>query len=161
MTVHLWQPPYNEQQLNEELIHDHQLSFWSNVLTGNLISENYLPSEHGNTYHQYRYIPEERDALNFYKFMGETRLAASGIVKRDPGVSYFLQHERIHRVRLPRQELVCTLVLRGPRASNHSNVYNTVYPHGNFHLTPTMFSPQQLGAKLSRLVHELYPASIE
>jgi hypothetical protein len=155
LTIHLWLPPYSEKQLNEELIHDHRFSFWSNILAGSLISENYLLSEHGNAYQQYRYIPEERDALNFYQFMGEARLAASGIVKRNRGAAYFLSHERIHRVRLPREDMVCTLVLRGPRACNYSNVYNTVYPNQNFELTPTMFSPRQLRGKLVCLVDEL------
>ncbi len=155
LTLHLWDPPYSEQELNEELIHDHRFSFWSHILCGNLVSENYSVATNGNVYRQYQYIPEERDALNFYRFMGEACLATSGIVRRNAGESYFLSHDRIHRVWLPRKDLVCTLVLRGPRASNHSNVYNTVYPNQNFGLTPIMFSAQQLRVKLACLVDKL------
>lgn len=160
LTLHLWAPPYSADQLEEELIHDHRFSFWSTILTGALVSQNYSVSENGKRFRQYRYIPEDRDALNFYRFVGERTLSAREVVRGAVGEAYFLSHEKVHRVLLPRSRTVCTLVLRGPRQSNHSNVYNTVYPEENIEMTPVMHSKEQLQEKLSHLLRVMArPAS--
>jgi len=155
LTLHLWMPPYSEIELNEELIHDHRFSFWSTILVGSLASQNYVRAPDGKKYRQYRYIPEERDSLNFYKFMGEERLVATGDVCEAAGQAYYLPYNRIHRVVLPRTSIVCTLVLRGPRENNHSNVYNTVYPRESVEMKPIMFSSEQVKQKLQELLNAL------
>lgn len=41
LTLHAWCPPYTEKELKDELIHDHRFSFWSTILTGRLVSQNF------------------------------------------------------------------------------------------------------------------------
>src|SRR5215469_15426772 len=45
LTLHLWTPPYTEKELSDELIHDHRFSFWSTILTGDLLSENFVKAK--------------------------------------------------------------------------------------------------------------------
>lgn len=154
LTLHLWIPPYTEKELNDELIHDHRFSFWSSVLTGNLVSENFSRSEVGTMFQQYQYVPEKRGLstmANFYQFIGPAALARAEPSWKSPGESYYLSYERIHRVLLPRASVTCTLVLRGPRQRNHSNVYNTTYPTTNTQMENMMFSEDQVRERLSKL----------
>jgi hypothetical protein len=151
LTLHLWNPPYSETELQDELIHDHRFSFWSTVLTGDLVSENFNRSEKGNVYRQYRYIPEVV-THNFYEFVGEAMLAKTQPSQRTAGETYYLWYESIHRVILPQTSRVCTMVLRGPRQRNHSNVYNTTYPRENTRTANVVFSESQTETKLAWLL---------
>lgn len=151
LTLHLWLPPYTEKELNDELIHDHRFSFWSNVLTGNLVSENFTRAESGKAFRQYQYTPERRTLSNFYTFKGEFPLSQTTTNEKTAGQSYYLSYERIHRVLLPRTDMTCTLVLRGPRERNFSNVYNTSYPSTNTQIANTAFSEDALTTKLAAL----------
>lgn len=158
LTLHLWAPPYTEDELDDELIHDHRFSFWSNILTGNLISQNFVRAEDGALFRQYRYVPQKRDVStmeNFYEFVGETVLRTIEPSNERAGQSYYLSYERIHRVVLPTTSMTCTLVLRGPRRREHSNVFNTAYPSADTRLSNVMFSPSQLAAKLVALSQEI------
>lgn len=151
LTLHLWAPPYSEMELQDELIHDHRFSFWSTVLTGDLISENFSRSESGAVFRQYRYIPEVV-THNFYEFVGEAILAKTRPSRRTAGETYYLWYENIHRVLLPQASTTCTMVLRGPRQRNHSNVYNTTYPRENTRTANVMFTESQMEGKLSGLL---------
>jgi hypothetical protein len=151
LTLHLWNPPYTEQELNEELIHDHRFSFWSTVLTGTLRSESFSRRGGGRRYRQYQYVPERRTSTNFYEFVGEATLRSSGITEKPAGSAYYLAYETIHRVQLPLEDMTCTLVLRGPRERRHSNVFNTAYPDTDVSTVNTPFSPGELATKLTLL----------
>jgi len=151
LTLHLWQPPYTEEELNEELIHDHRFSFWSTVLAGTLRSESFQGSDTGRIYRQYEYVPERRTKTNLYTFVGEASLRSNGTAEEHAGGSYYLPYETIHRVELPRQDITCTLVLRGPRERDNSNIFNTSYPQTDTRVTNRPFSPRQLAAKLASL----------
>lgn len=155
LTLHLWNPPYTEHELNEELIHDHRFSFWSTILTGTLRSESFSHRQSGHSFRQYRYVPERQIRMNFYEFVGEATLRSSGITKKVAGDSYYLSYETIHRVQLPRDEMTSTLVLRGPRERRHSNVFNTAYPDGDLRTSNQVFSPNELATKLVRLADML------
>src|ERR1700730_16559580 len=81
LTLHFWRPPYTEGELNQELIHEHRFNFWSTVLIGTLVSENFEKAATGRTLRQYRYVPEKartHDFLDFYDFGGECRLQNIG-----------------------------------------------------------------------------------
>jgi hypothetical protein len=151
LTLHFWLPPYTEKELHDELIHDHRFSFWSNILTGDLLSENFIRAEVGKTYQQYQYVPEKHSLSNFYTFKGEFPLSQTAPGKKTAGQFYYLSYERIHRVLLPKTAMTCTLVLRGPRQRNYSNVYNTQYPKANTQIANTSFSASQLITKLTVL----------
>jgi hypothetical protein len=156
LTLHLWDPPYTETEVRDELIHDHRFSFWSNILTGELVSENFGRDGDGDPVHlrQYRYVPEklaESTHTNFYEFVGDAPLMRTVPSRESTGGSYYLYYERIHRVVLPTEHMTCTLVLRGPRARNHSNVYNTVYPDQNLRAQNAMFTVAELRARLAKL----------
>lgn len=154
LTLHLWKPPYTEKELRDELIHDHRFSFWSAVLVGTLRSENFSRSESGAFYHRYQYIPQKSAVTtvsNFYQFTGRAPLEITDRPAKRTGEVYYLWYERIHRVLLPRDGMTCTLVLRGPRRRQHSNVFNTTYPTTSIHAANEMFSPEQLATKLVAL----------
>ncbi|MFF2627549.1 hypothetical protein [Kitasatospora sp. CB02891] len=156
LTLHLWSPPYSEKELHDELIHDHRFSFWSTILTGRLVSQNFSKQESPGAvnFRQYRYSPEKLGTAsvgNFYEFVGDTRLTMTDQAVESQGNAYHLQYHRIHRVALPLEAMVCTLVLRGPRERTFSNVYNTAYPSTNTQNGNVMFSVPELTEKLERL----------
>ncbi len=159
LTLHLWRPPYSETELNDELIHDHRFSFWSAILTGNLISQAFRTvDEAGLEFRSYRYIPERRAAttrVNFYEFCGHARLKRTEISTMSVGESYYLPYESIHRVLLPRDGMTCTLVLRGPRERPYSNIYNTTYPVTDTESPTQPFASDELAQKLIALADEI------
>jgi hypothetical protein len=153
-TLHLWKPPYTQAELREELIHDHRFNFWSAIVIGELKSINFRLAERGSRYRRYRYVAERLGHVaptNFYEFDGEATLSASGVTRKLAGDAYFLPWHRIHRVLLPRAGMTCTLVLRGPREREFSNVYNTSYPPTDTQAANRAFSRQELARKLRML----------
>jgi hypothetical protein len=154
LTLHLWNPPYSDTDLEEELIHDHRFSFWSAILAGDLVSQNFQRADEGRVYREYRYVAEKRmhtGPMNFYTFIGEVTLRTASVTTHTAGQTYHLASERIHQVMLPRTRLTCTLVLRGPRERGYANVYNTRYPPTDVQTPNRSFSPSELAGKLSGL----------
>jgi hypothetical protein len=154
LTLHFWSPPYSEAELNDELIHDHRFSFWSTILTGTLASVSFLRAGRGDVYRQYQYTPQKRHVstmANFYTLVGEAALAQQRISRKPAGASYFLNYECTHRVVIPRREMTCTLVLRGPRQRDFSNVFNTSYPNGDTRTDNVMFTEAELASRLIAL----------
>ncbi|MEU4209493.1 hypothetical protein AB0F13_05705 [Streptomyces sp. NPDC026206] len=165
LTLHAWCPPYTEKELHDELIHDHRFSFWSTILTGRLVSQNFYrtdspeaaaaPGDPTTLFRQYRYSPEKQGVSthsNFYEFVGETELRMTGESAESQGNAYHLQYHRIHRVALPMEAMTCTMVLRGPRERDFSNVYNTAYPSTDTQSGNTMFTRDELAGKLRNIL---------
>ena len=161
LTLHLWMPPYTAAELSDELIHDHRFSFWSAILAGTLISENFKRSHAGTRFRQYRYVPELRSQTfqDIYEFAGEATLAKSGVSSREAGESYYLPAPSIHRVVLPAANLTCSLVLRGPRLRNFSTVFNTAYPGTDVRYANAMFSTRTLSIKIAAIADALRKTS--
>ena len=166
LTLHMWMPPYSSRQLDEELIHDHRFSFWSNILIGELRSINFdiVPDAQDRAIagevdlQTYRYRPEKAGTAtvqNFYRYAGVSRLRPSEVKREQAGHAYYLRSSQIHRVLLPRRDMTCTLVLRGPREREYSSVYNSTYPKSDARAVNVMFSTHELRAKLCRLQAEL------
>jgi hypothetical protein len=151
LTLHLWQPPYSAEELEDEIIHSHRFSFWSAILTGTLISENFDAADEGLPFRRYSYVPEKKTKVNFYEFGGDAFLSPTGNTEQSAGTFYYLPNELIHRVLLPTDAMTCTLVLRGPRERNHSDVYNTSYPATDTQTANHTFSSEQLTEKLLAL----------
>lgn len=151
LTLHIWNPPYPETERRDELIHDHRFSFWSCVLTGELVSENFEDSTEGSRFRAYQYVPEDWVATSFYRFTGDRTLAQTSVSRKRAGESYHLGYEQIHRVQLPQTEIVCTLVLRGPRERTFSNVFNTVYPRRDASIRYDLFSERDVTSRLRAL----------
>src|SRR6266404_1006744 len=153
LTLHLWTPPYSEQEVNDEQIHDHRFSFWSSILVGNIIFQNYVRYASGVMFKEYQYIPERLGVStvgNYYIDVGESPLLEMERSGGNAGEFYHLTYNRIHRVVLPRTEMSCTLVLRGPRQKNYASVFSNSQkydPSGN-----TMFSPESVAEKLSMVL---------
>jgi hypothetical protein len=160
VTLHMWRPPYPASALRFEAIHGHRFSFWSAIITGTLRSESFEESETlgQRVLGKYRYVPEvHRDVAfeDFYQRQGRVRLLRAGRDERHAGDAYYLDASAIHRIILPRQTMTCSLVLRGPRLSEHSYVYNASYPSCEIYLKNRMFSPSQLADRLSYLMGAL------
>ena len=149
LTLHLWNPPYSEQETQDEQIHDHRFSFWSSVLVGRIVFQNYARDASGTIFNEYQYIPEKRDLAtmrNFYIDVGGSPLLEGAPTKGKTGDVYHLPYNCIHRVVLPSSEMTCTLVLRGPRQKNYASVFSNSRkydPSQNI-----MFSPDALSEKL-------------
>jgi hypothetical protein len=153
LTMHLWNPPYTEFEVNDEQIHDHRFSFWSNILVGKIVFQNYVRDASGVMFREYQYIPERLGVStvgNYYIDVGESPLLEAEPSGWNAGEFYHLSYNQIHRVVLPRAEMSCTLVLRGPRQKNYASVFSNSQkydPTGN-----TMFTPKSLADKLAVLV---------
>lgn len=152
LTMHVWNPPYSEEEHLDELIHDHRFSFWSTIIAGTLVSQEFVPDADGPLYQNYQYSPEDRSARNFYKFCGRGGLSPSRRITELRGGSYYLSYDTTHCVILPRQSMTCTLVLRSPRARNFSNVYNTSYPDTDTSCANVPFSSEGMKARLERVL---------
>ena len=165
LTLHLWRPPYPESALGQEMIHGHRFSFWSAIITGTLSSELFEERDASpgqgdgiRVLQKYRYTPETNrtaEFQDFYEFEGRVSLASVGVRQKRAGDSYYLDASAIHRIILPRRIITCSLVLRGPRLSGHSYVYNTSYPQHGVYLKNKMFSPRELKERLSQLMSAL------
>jgi hypothetical protein len=170
LTLHVWRPPYTDAQVNEELVHDHRFSFWSSVLAGQLVSQNYAVDGTSHdapvcdrgpveTFKRYRYTPEKQGLVttaNFYEYTGAVALTMVGQDCENECSTYYLNYEQIHRVTLPRSSITCTLVLRGPRERAYSNVYNTGYPATDVQMVNVMFSTAYLAETLSMVVDAMH-----
>jgi hypothetical protein len=172
LTLHAWFPPYTEKEIQDELIHDHRFSFWSTILAGRLFSQNFARHEYAvdetrprnpmSTYRQYQYSPEklgDTTTSNFYEFIGKADLEMTGDTVETQGNAYHLKYYRIHRVVLPTESLTCTLVLRGPRERNFSNVYNTSYPDTDTQSGNVMFTRAELIQKLTKIMANINNSS--
>lgn len=159
LTMHMWNPPYTEFEVNDEQIHDHRFSFWSNILVGSILFQNYVRDASGVMFKEYQYIPERLGVStvgNFYVDVGESPLLETEPSGGNAGEFYHLTYNQIHRVVLPRAEMSCTLVLRGPRQKNYASVFSNSQkydPTGN-----TMFTPNSLADKLALLVDRINKA---
>ncbi len=127
LTLHFWDPPYSSSEVEDEQIHDHRFSFWSHVLAGRVVFQNYNRDASGTLHNEYQYIPERQGLAtvgNYYVDVGQSPLLEVEGTIAESRETYYLPFSQIHRVVL-RQELSCTLVLRGPRQKNYASVFTT------------------------------------
>lgn len=156
LTLHLWRPPYLREEVEDEQIHDHRFSFWSRVLVGRIVFQNYARDATGALFDEYQYIPERLGAAtvgNYYINVGRSPLLETGRSGSRVGEAYYLPYHRIHRVRLSRSEMCCTIVLRGPRQKNYASVFSTSRkydPSAN-----TMYTRHQIKARLVSVLDAL------
>lgn len=156
LTLHLWTPPYSSNEANDEQIHDHRFSFWSHILTGRMISQNFVRDATGTFFAEYQYIPEKLGTStvgNFYIDVGKSPLLESEKLEYRAGEFYSFPYNQIHRVVLPLTEMTCTIVLRGPRQKNYASVFSNskMYdPSRNI-----MFSSKKLKDKLSAIMNTM------
>ena len=107
-------------------------------------------------FREFQYIPERLGVStvgNYYIDVGESPLLEMERSGGNVGEFYHLTYNRIHRVVLPRSDMSCTLVLRGPRQKNYASVFSKSQkydPTGN-----TMFSPASVAEKLSMVAEEI------
>lgn len=155
LTLHLWRPPYSEQEIDDELIHDHRFSFWSKVLCGDIRSEVFERAEEEDedtrVYRSFSYCPEDKDVENFYTYLGDVRLKVREFQQTERDSAYYLHFDSIHRICLPDTQAVATLVLRSPRLRNHSTVFNSVFPTTDVRVRNVFFTPEGVAERLGFL----------
>jgi hypothetical protein len=159
LELHLWRPPYSDAQVVDEQIHHHRCDLWFNLVLGTLVSRNYVRSDRGVAFEEYRYVPEKRDVSTvrtFYRSVGQARLLEIEPSRIGAGDSYHLSHSQIHRVVLPRVQMTCTLVVRGPRWQSHASVFSNATKYDRS--ASTTFSPPQLASRLIGLLDEVQTA---
>ncbi len=163
LTVHLWNPPFLEEQLKDELIHEHRFCFWSTILAGTLTSQDFVEMPEGEPYRAYRYYPEKdrsQSFNDFYEYQRQVRLKKMEPVCRSSGETYFLSAPTIHQINIDDARMCCTLVLRGPRLKDHSTIYNTTYPVTDTSIGNQMYSQDELAKKLSIILDNIGMLSI-
>lgn len=155
LTLHMWIPPYSDQEINEEMIHEHRFSFWSAVIAGRLESDNYREADTGEPYQRFEYTPEATaESKFFYKERGQIHLQRDEPFVVNQGESYYMDNVRIHRVPLPEQDTCCTLVLRGPRLRPYAVVYDSERSRKSREkneYVPVKFTPAECRSKLEYL----------
>lgn len=157
LTLRLWDPPYTVGDIAEASIHDHRFGFWSAVLIGSVTTETFTRDASGMPFNEYQCVPEKHGELTVgdrYTPMGLTYLAAGAAAVAGPGGVSYLPYHRIHRVVFP-DDLVCTLVMRGPRQRNYTSVYNNYRPLSSY--KHEAFSPAELAEKLMLVRDNLPP----
>jgi hypothetical protein len=151
LTLHVWWPPYSDEQLNEERIHSHRFDFWSVILTGTLCSQFFQQVSKGRILNTWTYIPEETNTDSSLRYVGQSRLKAELCTEKNPGDLYYLPYTSIHRVALPNEQITSTLVLRGPRLRASAKVYNSSPPIASAPVSPPAMKIEDLFRKLSTL----------
>jgi|NOAtaT_5_FD_contig_31_2205846_length_2617_multi_6_in_0_out_0_2 hypothetical protein len=158
LTIHLWSPPFLNTKTGHELIHAHRFNFWSGVLFGELVSEEFHEASldaSDNKYQCYRYMPELNRSLafrDFYKLDSTVNLTPRETKIFQSGTCYYMSAPTIHRIILNENtHSICTIVLRGSRLHKYSRVYSKSYPNSDVSLSNKMFSPEELDSKLQEI----------
>jgi len=131
LALHLWRPPYTSEEVEDEQIHSHRNDFWSTVLFGELQSWEFVRSERGEQYHETLYRPSRTRAgakLNEYSPLGHARLRHTDIKQWKVGATYYLHHDKIHRIAIS-QFATATLLLKGPHVAGSTSLFSTAAWH--------------------------------
>ncbi len=159
LTLHSWNCNYGKDIPDEELIHNHRFSFWSHILRGNLIAENFSEAKpfsiERKTFNKYIYRPSTTGNIHTCSFQEKAQLNKIEEVIKPQGETYYLKFDTIHRILLPQSGTnLCTFVLRGPREREYTNTYNTFYPDRGINSNVPMMQPDQLKGKLTKILGE-------
>jgi len=157
ITLHNWNPNLDDETKREELIHDHRFSFWSHVMRGKLVSNNFYESSElrveSKDFRKYKYLPSETGNIHTCSFEEVKQLVSLGKMSVEEGDTYYLNYATTHRVDFPtRDEKLTTFVLRGPRERVFCNTYNTFYANRGNESSVPMMTPDVLEAKLKEII---------
>ncbi|MFB8282776.1 hypothetical protein [Nocardia colli] len=144
LSIHLWRPPYTQDEVGDDQIHSHRCEFWSNVLFGALDSLEYRRSETGATYTEVTYGAKYSDSgakINVYSVKGQAVLEQSGSLRRSAGTTYHLPDYCIHRILISTRAPTATILVRGPHTHERSSVFsNTATYSPSVEMTPLTVS---------------------
>jgi hypothetical protein len=150
LTLHIWSVSPRALQDPDPRIHSHRFDFSSAVVTGSLRAEMFTPGE-GSTYKWYRYRPVAGTPVSVLQYRGAVGLRSVAEAPIRAGEAYSLDHRRIHRIVVPDEEVIATMVVRGPRRRNVSDVFSTA-PRPRVSLQrPRRLQPDLLREKLHTL----------
>lgn len=139
LTLHLWRPPFTQEEVDDDHIHDHRCDFWSTVLFGVLQSEEFVRSDNGPKFQELTYRPARTDRgvkVNEYVPAGAVGLRRTRVVRHATGATYFLPRERIHRIAISQREPTATLLLRGPHRTASTSLFSNTRCYSNIALAP-------------------------
>jgi len=157
LSIHHWYSVRGEPAPSDEPIHNHRFSFWSHIFRGTMSASVYVESDRAGDgsalFPRYRYLPANTGNVHVCKYDGQARLSEVESVTYSSGDVYYLNYQILHRVHRPGyDQMLCTLVLRGPREREYAETYNSSYPRdGVAYNTPPM-NPDQLRAILTRIL---------
>ncbi|AKC32633.1 hypothetical protein BMSBPS_p0030 (plasmid) [Candidatus Pantoea carbekii] len=149
LTLHIWKPPFTENEVSQELIHDHRFSFSSHVLCGKQIHEIFTESSKKSItkikLQKYKYLPSKTSNIHncfFEKYVYLDKIDEKIV---NCGHIYNMKNELIHRIVFPNNnEPIISFMVRGPRKRNFSHTYNTFYPRSNTISNVPMYSSAEL-----------------
>lgn len=160
LTLHIWKPPFTDDEINQELIHDHRFSFSSCVLCGEQIHEIFKESPKNSItkvrFQKYKYLPSETS--NIHKCFFEKYVALDQVSEKvvNHGGIYTMQNESIHRILFPTgDEPIISFMVRGPRKRNFTHTYNTFYPCDDTVSNVPMYSKSELKELLIYTLHKI------
>lgn len=158
LTLHYWPGSYDTRELEQELIHNHRFSFWSHIFRGTLRMENYAEAatvvDGRPVLRRYVYRPTAVGNVHSCEFDGEAQLEKKEDAAYPQGECYYLHYMATHRVMLPEDSRVCTMVIRGPREREFTHTYNTFYPDRGMESSVPNMEPAVLERKLNELLGE-------
>jgi hypothetical protein len=139
LTVHLWRPPFTIEEVGDDHIHDHRCDFWSSVLFGVLNSEEFERSDDAPRFREVIYRParsEQGVKINEYEPRDSVGLRRTRVVRHSQGDTYFLPHDRIHRIAITPHEPTATILLRGPHRRDSTSLFSNTRRYSNLALAP-------------------------
>lgn len=160
LTLHLWEGNYNQELLEQELIHNHRFSLWSHILLGNMASEVFRESQEfsssNKNLNRFIYTPSTRGNIHVCNFDKKAQLYKIKNSFYEQGKTYYLHFNTIHRIIMPRNnKKLCSFVLRGPRESDLIYTYNTFYPKRGTKSTVPMMQPHELKDKFYQILEDI------
>lgn len=154
VTLHLWQPPYTSDELAEDRIHSHRFNFLSRILFGSLEVVNHSISNqlNGKEYFEYHYYPKGNSNNSQLIYFSKTLLKADNNVTHSKGELYYETTDKIHKVILPSDNSICTLVLRWKQVSEFTRVFNSNSLESEKDYSPISFTVSELKEKIKFII---------
>ncbi|WP_455916996.1 hypothetical protein [Pantoea agglomerans] len=160
LTLHIWKPPFTENEISQELIHDHRFSFSSYVLCGEQVHEIFQESEAKSItkvrFQKYKYLPSATGNIHDCFFEEDVYLDEVAEKKVSRGQVYTMHNEAIHRIVFPGgDQPIISFLVRGPRKRNYTHTYNTFYPREGTVSNVPMYTPDELRELLTYTLEKI------
>ncbi|MBS1206813.1 MAG: hypothetical protein H6R25_3712 [Proteobacteria bacterium] len=160
LTLHIWKPPFTDEEISQELIHDHRFDFSSYVVSGfqhhEIFKECEIKSINKVLFQKYKYLPSQTGNIHDCFFQNDVCLDLINEKKVNEGNIYTMNHESIHRIVFPSGDKpIISFLVRGPRKRNYTHTYNTFYPREGMASNVPMYTPSELKELLSYTLEKI------
>ncbi|NBD25532.1 hypothetical protein [Paenibacillus glycinis] len=154
LRMHIWWPGNKDK---DEDIHSHAWSFGSYIITGNLNSINYIEDINGEGYYKYyarKTDGKKAEGKKAFDLLSQGRSGLKSLLETTVNKEswYVSSVENIHKVVRDCDITTATFVLQGPTELEYSRVFLQEKPVQTEAIPVTLFSPNEVYEKLSKLI---------